>query len=193
MKKMFAVLAVLMVFGGNVRGQENANPVSDEKASKAFHMEFFMLPFLGDGNSEGASMFAVFIGPLLNRTLAEDSSELAMTIPILDVCFAFGDKIWEKRRYSPSVPCKSELVKTIDENGEETWTRKEQAVNWVFSGFGAGLVSGRGNGVLQLRLPIVGRRLAGNFWLTTGVGIMPFAKENHFGFTFGIQSVVLPY
>lgn len=188
-RTIFSVLMVLAVFAGNMRGQENTNSVSDEKNTKAFHLEVFTFPlFVFDKEfvvDDGT--LSIISGILLNRTLMEGSSRISMTLPLVDVVFATGGKQWEKHTF-----CRiEEVIKTATDNGENPLLQHKKP-GWVFSGFGLGLVTGEGNGILQLRLPIVGRRLVRNFWLTTGVGVMPFAKENHFGFTFGIQSWVPP-
>ena len=132
----------------------------------------------------------LFVGPLVNRTVVESDPKLYATFPLVDFTFARGSSEWKRCKSWTigSAPC----YKIEAADGEKRTEPKYYKPNWSFSGFGLGLVWGNNNGILQLRLPVVGRRIVNNLWLTTGVGIMPFAKENHFGFTIGVQSSVLP-
>lgn len=180
MLRILTIFVVFVLMSGGAWAQEkqqdlkNENLVSEEvEKTKSFHFELFTVAIFN--TPVGASLLTNIGGPLLNRTVAEGSSRFSWTFPI-DFYFVRGNKAWKRCNDFTDTSCNEVVL----------------VPNWIFSGFGFALVSGRDNGLLQLRLPVLGRRVVKNFWLTTGVGIMPFAKENHFGLTVGIQSWVAP-
>jgi len=168
-----ALICAMMVAGtglvagsGSVFAEDGSESNLSENEVKSahergVHFEPFTVPIIFYKENSGCGLFLnLLAGVYLNRTRIEGDGKLHATLPIFDINLTSGSQWWKDSPMS----------------------------DWTFTGFGIAAVTGGDSGVLQLRLNVVGRRIVGNFWATTGVGFMPFSGQNHFGWTVGLQS-----